>query len=311
MDFVAIDFETANDRRDSACALGIAIVSSGTIAEEHHFLIRPLEMQFLHRNIRIHGITPERVADSPTFKELWATISPILTSAPLVAHNAAFDMSVLRHTLHSSAIDTPQLEYACSWKLSKIVWPELQSHRLNCLAEFHNIELDHHNAGSDAKAAAELILLAAKTLRVDTFDQVFENAGMSIGQVTSFDQWAPSSAPRQKSGVEDIEIDIPEGYDLSSNPLYDKNVVFTGALTSFTRKAAERATTTLGGHPKSSVSKKTDYVIVGVQDPRHFAAGANEYTKSRRARELRDEGYDIEILTESEFAAMVFAPSRD
>ena len=72
----------------------------------------------------------------------------------------AFDMSVLRHTFHSSAINTPQLEYACSWKLSKIVWPDLQSHRLNCLAEFHNIELDHHNAGSDAKAAAELLKLA-------------------------------------------------------------------------------------------------------------------------------------------------------
>ena len=46
MDFVAIDFETANEKRNSACSIGLTVVKNNKIVEEKYFLIKPCEMRF-------------------------------------------------------------------------------------------------------------------------------------------------------------------------------------------------------------------------------------------------------------------------
>ena len=51
--FAAIDFETANNARDSACAVGVVIVEGGRIVDRLHALIRPPSRQFLFTPI--HG----------------------------------------------------------------------------------------------------------------------------------------------------------------------------------------------------------------------------------------------------------------
>src|SRR5258708_29940155 len=101
MEFVAIDFETANEMRCSPCAFAAAIVSNGELIAKHSWLIRPKELRFDPYNTWIHGITEDDVADAPEFNELWdETFRPILECGSVViAHNASFDMSVLRHTL--------------------------------------------------------------------------------------------------------------------------------------------------------------------------------------------------------------------
>ena len=70
--FVAIDFETANYSRDSACAVGLAAVRSGRIEVTRSFLIRPPDSQFVFT--WIHGLRWEDVRASPTFGELWPTL---------------------------------------------------------------------------------------------------------------------------------------------------------------------------------------------------------------------------------------------
>ena len=101
MRFVALDFETANERRDSACALGIAKVVGSRVVERKSWLIRPPRLKFNRRNIDIHGITAADVKDKPKFNELWPTIRRHLDGELLLAHNASFDFSVLRHVLDS------------------------------------------------------------------------------------------------------------------------------------------------------------------------------------------------------------------
>jgi DNA polymerase III subunit epsilon len=63
MDFVALDFETANENRDSACALGLVVVENNEIVKKDYWLIRPKELYFNPFNISIHGITPDDVKD--------------------------------------------------------------------------------------------------------------------------------------------------------------------------------------------------------------------------------------------------------
>ena len=57
--FVAIDFETANHSRDSACSIGIAIAEGGHIVALEQRLIRPLTNEF--RFTHIHGLTWSQV----------------------------------------------------------------------------------------------------------------------------------------------------------------------------------------------------------------------------------------------------------
>ena len=96
MDFVAIDFETANGKRDSACSLALTVVQNNQIVDELYSLIKP-ESDFFWRNIQIHGIKPEMVADSPKFNELWPHIQQFFGPDQIVvAHNARFDNSVLK-----------------------------------------------------------------------------------------------------------------------------------------------------------------------------------------------------------------------
>ena len=70
--FVAIDFETANHRRDSACAVGLATGCNGRIVASRTYTIRPPTPQFSFTGI--HGVRWEDVRDAPTFGDLWPTL---------------------------------------------------------------------------------------------------------------------------------------------------------------------------------------------------------------------------------------------
>ncbi len=88
--FVALDFETADHGRDSACSVGLIRVENDRIVQRVHYLIRPPRATF--RFSHIHGIRWQDVADQPGFDKLWASIQPVLHGAAfLAAHNAAFD----------------------------------------------------------------------------------------------------------------------------------------------------------------------------------------------------------------------------
>ncbi|WP_232238748.1 3'-5' exonuclease, partial [Paenibacillus forsythiae] len=161
MDFVAIDFETANAGRASACALGLVEVKGGVIVSEQAWLINP-EQRFDRRNIAIHGITPEMVAGQPTFRELWPAIEPLVHGKNIVAHNASFDMSVLRYGLDQCSLPYPSFQYWCTYLLAKTMLPGLGSYRLNILADYFSISLRHHDALEDARTAAVILVKLAE-----------------------------------------------------------------------------------------------------------------------------------------------------
>ena len=98
MNFIAIDFETANEKRCSPCSIGIVVVKNGQVVEELHHLIRPKEMRFMPINIGIHGIRPAMVENELEFDKVWEKIKDYFQGNLVIAHNASFDISVLRNT---------------------------------------------------------------------------------------------------------------------------------------------------------------------------------------------------------------------
>lgn len=101
MNFTAIDFETANEKRNSACSLGITRVENNKIVDRKYFLIKPPEMRFVPQNIWIHNIYPEDVENADTFDKIWPKIKDYFEEELVIAHNASFDMSVLRNLLET------------------------------------------------------------------------------------------------------------------------------------------------------------------------------------------------------------------
>ena len=173
MDFVAIDFETANSQRDSACALGAVVIKNDKIVERRYSLINP-HVEFHRYCTKVHGITKEAVASSPSFQDIYPVVFKMLDNCDLFAHNASFDAAVLKASCESRGLETPAFNQYCSVEMSRKAWPELTYHRLDALCEHFNITFKHHNAIEDATACALIVLIAAKEFNASTPKELFE-----------------------------------------------------------------------------------------------------------------------------------------
>lgn len=160
--FVAFDVETPNRFNNRMSAIGISVIENGIITDEFFSLVNP-EVPFDRFNISLTGISEETVADAPNFAQLWEIIEPIMNRGILVAHNAPFDMSVLRSCLNAYGIVwKPYAHYLCTVQVGRRHLPFLKHHRLNDMCAYYGIPLDHHQAGSDSHACAEILLNYAR-----------------------------------------------------------------------------------------------------------------------------------------------------
>ncbi|MET4683301.1 3'-5' exonuclease [Brevundimonas faecalis] len=199
MHAVAIDFETANEQRASPCSIGLAWIDDGVIASVEHHYIRPPGMRFAGFNIAFHGIGPEQVEDAEEFPAVLAAIAPRLEGRTVLAHNAAFDVSVIRNTCDHYGLAYPAFDYLCTVKLAQACWPDMVSHKLNQVCAELGVAFRHHDAAEDAFACASVALEAARMHRVESFPALADAGRLSLGRVWS-DGYSPcsSAAPRPR-----------------------------------------------------------------------------------------------------------------
>jgi len=159
--FAAIDFETANYNRDSACAIGVTIVDDGRIIHSAAHLIRPPSKWFQFTDI--HGLTWDDVSDAPDFEEVWEEVMPELHHVDfLAAHNAPFDRSVLSACCDRYSVTEPRQNFVCTVSLARQQW-SIYPTKLPDVCRHLEIGLNHHEAGSDAEACARIIIAAQKS----------------------------------------------------------------------------------------------------------------------------------------------------
>ena len=174
LDFTAIDFETANGSPASPCAVGMVRVRAGKIVDSLAFLIQPpYPNNWFHEgNIRVHGIRPSDVDGAPTMPEALDFMLRFIDSDVLVAHNAPFDMGVLRASAAAIEAPLPELQYACSLAISRKTY-SLESYRLNAVAyAVGHEEFDHHDALADSDACARIIIHAAARHDAENLDEL-------------------------------------------------------------------------------------------------------------------------------------------
>ena len=153
---VSLDFETADNGADSACAIGMARIEDGEVTDGLYSLIRPPRQRMLYT--WVHGLTWNDVKTAPSFAEVWPSMLDFIQGADhLVAHNAGFDRRVLQGCCIAAGLTPPDLPFLCTLKGSRKAL-RLASHKLSAVCAHFDIELNHHHAESDALAAARILL---------------------------------------------------------------------------------------------------------------------------------------------------------
>lgn len=179
MRYVAFDVETPNRRNDRISAIGITVVendenqpSEGFLTDYYYSYVNP-ETHFDKFNTWLTKIDAHTVKNAPSFPELWKTIEPILSDGILVAHNAQFDMGVLRSCLYAYGIEWKHsVPYCCTVQMGRRLLPDI-SHKLDSMCEYYGIFLDHHHAGSDSRACAEILVRYMQMARIEEFVKTY------------------------------------------------------------------------------------------------------------------------------------------
>lgn len=313
MKFVAIDFETATSSRSSACALGAVFFEVDQDQQVWRFgdvfyeLIQPPDNNFDVWNVGVHGITPEMTKGADPFGIVWRRFEERLDDHVLIAHNASFDISVLRNSADFHSINPTPFRYVCTYRLSKVAFPTLFSYRLDVLSDHFGLDLEaHHHAGWDALASAQLAHKICEA--TDVFDPISasEKLGFRIGTVEA-DSYSPFSNAKSSdhsAGGDRIRFRdlVPTGEIDETHPIFGLSFAFTGTLASMSRGAAAQLVTDHGGQAHAGPTKATDYLVVGVTDFTKVRDGMSG--KMKKARDLADAGSGIEIIDEAAFLQM-------
>ncbi len=300
MEFIAIDFETANEKRNSPCSIGLVVIKEGKIVEKMHYLIKPKEMRFMPINIGIHGIRPAMVQNEPEFDVIWNKIKNHFNDSLIVAHNAAFDISVLRNTLELYNVEMPNFNYICTMKLARNFYRQLDNAKLNTVNRFLGYEFNHHDALADALACSNILLNISEELEIKEISEIARLTGVTLGSVYK-EGYTPSSTRgrvlRTSGKIFSREI-RNENYNFDA--FKDEVVAFTGGLGTMSREEANKLVRRLGGTVGSSITKKTTILITNTKDIESLEREVMS-TKLRKTIDLIGKGQRIVVLNEEEF----------
>lgn len=276
--FTAVDFETATHDR-YICQIGLVVVKEGQIIERFTCLVKPPHNLYDRACTQVHHIQAEDTIYSEEFDALWPKISPYFVGTQLIAHNASFDEDALKKTLKYYGISTKEiLPFKCT--CSYFHRASLRSLCAGFGIPYNDVL--HHTALFDAECCAEFALkmLEGKEPDWDLVNRV-SNENKHTHMVP------PKSYHEQLHGdvlVKDLTGANPE------NPFYNKKIVITGVFTQ-ERKELGAVLKSMGADIDSSVTKRTDFVLVG-ESPGP--------AKLKKIETLNSTGSNISILNQND-----------
>jgi len=158
-DFVAIDFETAIAHQ--ICAVAVVSVQAGRIVDEFYTLVRPKGNYYNYHNSKVHGITAADTVGAPIFRQVYPVLARLLHANVVVAHNESFDRGVLQKSMQEIGEDYADLNLPSRWECTLQIYRKkgFKPANLKACATKMGVDLNHHEALSDARACAKLYLM--------------------------------------------------------------------------------------------------------------------------------------------------------
>lgn len=309
--YVAIDFEMACYSKLSPCSIGVAVFDHGSLTESRTWLLKPADpgkFSFSH----LHGITWDHVKNQATIKDIWYELRGLLHNRFIVAHNANFDLPILKENLEHYGIEYPNYYFGCTKNLAMRNFSHLKDYKLETICDLLSIEYGNHDSEADAISCGRIF---AKMLKMHKHPEELFN-GSQVGVKSYFSK--PSMVTKYLNLVEKPEggnKSLKSKIHLSSKPadmtkivvddvddiatvdfFADKCCVVTGTFIGIDRAEVENTVTNYGGNLQSGVNSKTNYVIIG-EEP--------GWSKIEKLLMLQESGQKIIVMDESEFGQVV------
>ena len=235
----------------------------------------------------ITGITDEELKDAPTPQDALQRFVDFLMDDIIVAHNANFDVNFIYDSLERYELPPLKNNYVDTLRLAKYVLPDMDNYKLASLAKYYKIPQPvAHRALADCETTMHLLQKLGEDIEKQSID------------LTQYQKKGYSSQSRVAG------IKAEPGHENPESPLYGKRCVFTGELDSMTRREAAQLVINIGGKCTDKISGRTDYLIIG-RDEYHTGGNAGMGGKILQAKELIQNGSEIQIVTESVFLEML------
>lgn len=301
--FCVVDIETTGlDYSCDIIEVSAIRVVNGVISETFSELIKPDDYYFDDAGNIVYiddfisdltGITNEMLSKADSISSVLPRLEKFISSDILVGHNiASFDSNFLYDAYSNVLGKTFANDFVDTMRLSRWIVPNLEHHRLVDLAHFFSINTDGMHRGLKDCEITYHCFCGLKKLVVDEY-----------GSTDKFCSYIHKRLSKSNYNVraKDIEAETTD-FDIS-NPIYGSVCVFTGTLEKMTRKEAMQIVKNLGGENGDSVTKKTNFLILGNND---FCKSIKDgkSSKQKKAEKLKSSGVDIEIISESVFYDM-------
>lgn len=292
--FTAIDFETANNFRASACAVGLTKVVHGQVVDQVSWLMKPLPgfEEFHPINVGIHGITAVQVRHMPDWRGMHGPMMEFIGGDALVGHNVSFEKSVISKANEACGLPAPTADFLCTLTLAK-KHLELAHYTLSDVAGALEIPaFNHHDAGDDARASALIAIELARRNGAASLEALWPAAPKASARVPGY----------FSAGYTRKLADLPKPNPGANpyGPFFGQTVVFSGDLAAMPRVEAQDAAAAKGAVIANSTTKKVTMVVCAELD-----RGGQASAKVRRARELAAAGQPIDVIGEVAFLRLL------
>lgn len=283
-EYVVLDLETTGLSKhwDEIIEVSCIKIKNGMITDEFTTLVKPLNAidEFI---TELTGITNEMVEDSPRIEDVIPAVANFIQNHPIVGQNISFDINFLIQ--NNIAYNFDDCSYCDTMYLGRRILKDLHHHRLDDFIEFFNLEIsDRHRSLGDC---------IATYLSYERMHDKIENENLY------------SLLAKKKHSKLDLKV-ITKTDDLTDedNALYKRSCVFTGVLDKMTRKEAAQIVVNLGGYVENTVTKKTNFLILGCNDYCKSIKDGKSI-KQKKAEKLILQGQELFIITEDEFYDLI------
>lgn len=296
-DYTILDLETTglDPNYDDVLEIGALKVRNDTVVDRLEITILPSEANFEVPSFveNLTGLTTQYVKNTGVSSDEGIEKLLRFTEDDLIlGYNTSFDINFIFDLALRSTGYKFTNDYIDIMRISRKVFPDLKHHRVKDMVKVFNLEKDQvHRALSDSEQEMQIYYCLQAKIDESCGSEQFLKSFLPVHR---------KHAPSKKAS----EITSDKKIFDHTNPFFQQSVCFTGKLDALVRKNAMQLIKDLGGEPQDGVNRRTNYLILG--DTSYSSSVKDgQTTKLKKAYKLKQDGQDIDVITETVFMDMI------